>query len=311
LDIGALWYQALVQPLEQMLIALATFTGSAGWAIILFTIGVKLLLFPLTWKQIQGQKSMMVIQPQIREAQKKYGKDRVKLNEEMMRIYKENNANPASGCLPLVIQLPIWFALYQALSNLGSQNELFQQGFFWISRLDQPDTMMLPFLPDPIPNPLLPVLTAFTQLLIQRMMTPPTVDPQMAQMNRTMQFMPIIFLFFSFNFPAGLVLYWVTSNLVSMVQQYFLTGWGGLFPGSQKPNTPFAGSWDPKPLRRPERPAEPSEGGEAGVVVLSKQGDAPAGDAPRAGDRPANGRRDGGGRNAPRGGKEKRRGAKR
>src|SRR5215213_9051544 len=179
---------------------MAEFTGSGGWAIILFTIAVKLVLFPLTWKQIQGQKSMMVIQPLIREVQKKHGKDRVKLNEETMRIYKENNVNPAAGCLPLVIQLPIWFALYQALSNLGGHNELFQQGFMWIERIDHPDTFRLPFMADALPNPLLPLVTAVTQWLLQRMMTSPNQDPQMAQMNKTMQFMPFIFLFMSLNF---------------------------------------------------------------------------------------------------------------
>ena len=91
----------------------------------------------------------------------------------------------------------------------------------------------------------LPVLTAVTQWGIQRMMAPPSVDPQQAQMNRAMQIMPLMFLFFSLQFPSGLVLYWVTSNLVSFVQQYFLTGWGGLFPGGYKPVTPFAGSWEP------------------------------------------------------------------
>ena len=121
---------------------------------------------------------------------------------------------------------------------------MFQEGFLWVSSLAASGHLpwTIPGSDTPIPNPLLPVLTALTQLGIQRMMTPPTMDPQQAQMNKAMQFMPIMFLFFSFNFPAGLVLYWVTSNLVSFVQQYFFTGWGGLFPGGYTPKTPFAGS---------------------------------------------------------------------
>ncbi|MBX5490461.1 MAG: membrane protein insertase YidC [Chloroflexi bacterium] len=298
MDIGAIWNATLVHPLELALIALGEWTGSGGWAIILFTIVVKLVLFPLTWKQIQGQKAMMVIQPLIREAQRRYGSDRVRLNEEMMRIYREHNVNPAAGCLPLLIQLPIWFALYQALRNLGADNPIFQQGFLWVERLDQPDHLMLPFFEGPVPNPILPLLTAITQWAIQRMMTAPTQDPQMQQMNRTMQFMPFIFLFMSLNFPAGLVLYWVTSNVVSMVQQYFLTGWGELFPGGRRPRTPLAGSWEPRPVRSapPSAPASEPAGApsEAAVDVA-----------------PSDGRLRNGGRAARRGGKEKRRGAKR
>ncbi|HZR99038.1 MAG TPA: YidC/Oxa1 family membrane protein insertase [Chloroflexota bacterium] len=301
MDIGHLWEALLVQPLAQALLYLAELTGSSGLAIILFTIGVKVVLFPLTWQQIKSQRAMMLLQPELKKAQKKYAKDRVKLQEETMRIYKEANVNPAAGCLPLFIQMPIWFALYQALQHLAANEPIFQQGFLWITSLAHPDLLpwTLPGSTTPIPNPLLPVVTALTQLVIQRMMTPPTMDPQQAQMNKAMQFMPIMFLFFSFNFPAGLVLYWVTSNLVSMVQQYFLTGWGGLFPGGYQPKTPFAGSWQPGGL-----PAfAPSSS-----TALDDDEEPPA-------ERPAPRARAGGpggnGRASPRPGKEKRRSAKR
>jgi YidC/Oxa1 family membrane protein insertase len=275
LDIGQLWNAALVQPLTEALIFLATVTGSSGWAIILFTIIVKIVLFPLTWQQIRSQKALMLIQPQLRAIQQRYGHDRQRLGEETMRVYRENNINPASGCLPLLVQMPIWFALYQALIHLGNEHPAFQQGFWWLPNLAQPD-----------PWYILPVLTAVTQFIIQRMMTPPTVDPQQQQMNRAMQLMPIMFLIFSLNFPSGLVLYWVTSNVVSFVQQYFLTGWGELFPGGYKPKTPFAGSWEP--------PGMPQVSGDAERTVPGRA-------EPRA---PANSR-------SPRAGKEKRRGAKR
>ena len=302
-SISQLWDSLLVNPLAVALSFFAEMTGSSGLAIILFTILVKLLLFPLTWQQIKSQKNMMVLQPKLRTAQKRYANDRQKLNEEMMRIYKENNVNPLAGCLPLFIQMPIWFALYQALINLGNRdhvmfNPAFEQGFLWISNLAQPDHFTLPFVEGSIPNPILPIVTAVTQLFIQRMMTPPSMDPQQAQMNRMMQFMPIMFLFFSLNFPAGLVLYWVTSNVVSMVQQYFLTGWGGLFPGGYKPNTPLAGSWEA---------SGSSSTGTADDGAYSNGDEPPAGKAgPRA--QPsarANGQL------AKRARKEKRRGAKR
>jgi len=288
LDIGHLWNTILVEPLSQALLFFAQVTGSSGWAIILFTVVVKVILFPLTWQQIKSQRAMAVIQPKIKAAQKKFGKDRAKVSEETMRIYKENNVNPASGCLPLVIQMPIWFALYQALQSLGQHNPLFQESFWWLPNLSQHD-----------PYYVLPVLTAVTQWGIQRMMAPPSVDPQQAQMNRAMQIMPLMFLFFSLQFPSGLVLYWVTSNLVSFVQQYFLTGWGGLFPGGYKPNTPLAGSWEPgglsaHPLELDDDTPDASDG---------KPG---ASDGPAATSK--NGQR---GRPAARSGKEKRRSAKR
>jgi YidC/Oxa1 family membrane protein insertase len=302
LDLGQIWQTLLVQPLSQALLFLAEFTGSAGLAIVLFTILVKVILFPLTWQQIKSQRAMMFLQPQLKIAQKKYAKDRVKLQEETMRIYKEANVNPAAGCLPLFIQMPIWFALYQGLQHLAANEPMFQQGFLWVSSLAHPD--MLPFtMPGsetPIPNPLLPVLTALTQLVIQRMMTPPTMDPQQAQMNKAMQFMPIMFLFFSFNFPAGLVLYWVTSNLVSLVQQYFLTGWGGLFPGGYVPKTPFAGSWQPG-----GHPAFATAS-----VALDDDEEPPAGQPARRVPAGKPGP-EGNGRASPRPGKEKRRSAKR
>lgn len=295
MDIGHLWDSMLVQPLASALVYLATLTGSSGLAIILFTIIVKLLLFPLTWQQVKSQKAMATLQPLIREAQRRYGNDRQRLNEEMMRIYRENSVNPLAGCLPLLIQMPIWFALYQALVNLGNRDHYmfhpaFEQGFLWIGSLAHPDHFTVPGTELVLPNPILPVLTALTQLAIQRMMTMPTADPQQQQMNRAMQIMPLMFLFFSLNFPAGLVLYWVTSNVVSMVQQYFLTGWGELFPGGYRPNTPLAGAWAP-------RSPEPASGPEAPVV-------------PAAPGRPqANSR--GNGRASQRARKEKRRGAKR
>jgi YidC/Oxa1 family membrane protein insertase len=302
LDIGQIWEAVLVQPLSQALLYLAEMTGSAGLAIIFFTIIVKAVLFPLTWQQIKSQRAMMLLQPEIKKVQKKYGKDRVKLQEETMRIYKEANVNPAAGCLPLLIQMPIWFALYQALQHLATNEPAFQQGFLWIASLAHPDNLpwSLPGSDTPIPNPLLPVLTAVTQLVIQRMMTPPTMDPQQQQMNKAMQFMPIMFLFFSFNFPAGLVLYWVTSNVVSMVQQYFLTGWGGLFPGGYMPKTPFAGSWQPGGL--------PAFAPASGALDDDEEPPAtqPARRAPAGKPGPGSN-----GRASPRPGKEKRRSAKR
>jgi YidC/Oxa1 family membrane protein insertase len=139
-----------------------------------------------------------------------------------MRIYKEHGVNPASGCLPLLIQMPIFIGLYSALITLSSHDngdDQFREAFLW-----------MPSLGDFDPLYIMPVLTGVTQLVLQRMMTMPSNDPQQQMMNRMMTFMPLVFLGVTFSLPSGLVMYWVVSNVVSMVQQYFTTGWGSLFP---------------------------------------------------------------------------------
>ncbi|MBI2953784.1 MAG: membrane protein insertase YidC [Chloroflexi bacterium] len=217
---GELWDIGVVGSLADALIFLTTLlSGNYGLAIIVFTIAVKLVLLPLTIKQIKSSKAMMEIQPQIQALQKKYGKDREKLMQEQMRLYKENKVNPAAGCLPLLVQMPVWFGLYQALFRLAQIDFApAQQSFLWIANLAQPEPM--PWL--------LAITTGASQWVTQRMMMPRSTDPQQKMMNQMMQFMPIMFIFFAFSVPAGLVLYWVTSNLFTFVQQYFTTGWGSL-----------------------------------------------------------------------------------
>lgn len=231
------------------------FLGFPSWglAIILFTIIIKIVTLPLTLKQLHSSKAMMAMQPALRELQKKYGKDRQKIAEEQMKLYKEYGVNPAAGCLPLLIQMPVWIALYQALFRLANlphgglaalspdtfdalplvtQDALrmlvdrvpevvhvnFVEPFLWITNLGMPEGA--PYI--------MAILTGATQWVVQRMTMPVDQDPQQASMNRIMQFMPLMFVVFAFSVPSGLVLYWVTSNLFSMVQQYFVTGWGSL-----------------------------------------------------------------------------------
>ena len=217
---GEIWTTGVVTPMADALAFLTTLLGgNYGLAIILFTITVKLILLPLTMQQIRSSRAMMQIQPELQALQKKYGKDREKLMQEQMRLYKENKVNPAAGCLPLLIQMPIWIGLYQGLYHLAQTGfEPAQQGFLWIPNLAHPEGMPWVFA----------ILTGITQWVTQRMMTPRSTDPQQQTMNQMMQFMPIMFVFFAFSVPAGLVLYWVTSNLFTFVQQYFATGWGSL-----------------------------------------------------------------------------------
>lgn len=225
--ITEIWNATLVYPIETALLWLAVATSSAGLAIILFTVIVRTVLLPLGLKQVHSQKALMQLQPQLKDIQRRYAGDRAKLGQEQMRLYKESGVNPLAGCLPLVVQMPVWFALYSALNQLSqAEDGPFQQPFLWIQSLAHPATPTAD--PNTWPLIILPVLTAATQWVVQKMSVMPTEDPQQAQMNRMMEFMPIMFLVFSFQVASGLVLYWVASNLYSIVQQRFTMGWGTL-----------------------------------------------------------------------------------
>jgi YidC/Oxa1 family membrane protein insertase len=210
------------------------------------------MLLPLGMKQAQSQRAMIRLKPQIDELQRRYAGDRAKIGQEQMRLYRESGVNPVGGCLPMMLQMPIWFALYSALINVASNNPAFQSSTLWSTHFeDAISAFQAPFLwipnlahaATPIPDDprtwpvvLLPLLTAATQWVVQRMSTMPAADPQQQQMNRMMEFMPLMFLMFSFQVASGLVLYWVVSNIYSIGQQYFTVGWGSLpFLGSPPP----------------------------------------------------------------------------
>ncbi len=216
MDLGAIWHTLIVEPLTWALLSLAGFTGQAGLAIILLTLIIRLLMLPLSIFQMKSQKAMMALQPELAELRKKYAKDPQRMTQEQMRLYRERGVNPATGCLPLLLQMPIFIGLY---SVLFTESQHFEQQFIWIPSLAHPDPIYI-----------LPLLTMATQFVLQKMMAMPTSDPQQEMMNRTMLFMPLVFGFITFSLPAGVVLYWVASNIFSMVQQYFTTGWGSLFP---------------------------------------------------------------------------------
>lgn len=224
------WNTVLVNPLESGLRFLANDLNlGAGSAIILFTIFVRMALLPLSIQQIRSQKSMQALQPELKALQKKYAKDKEKLSVETMALYKQHGVNPAAGCFPILLQMPVLFGLYAALSNLGTQelaeNQAFLQPWFWVEHLNQPDIIIIGGVTLPF---VLPVLAALTQWIQQRMMTQPTEDPQQKLQNQMFQFMPLMMLWFGLSFSAGLALYWVTQNIIGIIQQYFSTGLGSL-----------------------------------------------------------------------------------
>lgn len=199
---------------------------SWGLTIILFTVLVKLVFWPLTAQQFKSSRAMQSLQPQLNELKKSHGKDKEKLMQEQMRLYKENRVNPMAGCLPMLIQFPIWIGLYQALYVLAGAvagipvQPGFASPFLWVPNLGRPEGF--PYA--------LAILTGLSQLAVQRMMQVNATDPQQKTMNQAMQFMPIMYIFISFQMPAGLVLYWVASNVFSMIQQSFYYGWSSVIP---------------------------------------------------------------------------------
>ncbi|MGN6484642.1 MAG: YidC/Oxa1 family membrane protein insertase, partial [Thermomicrobiales bacterium] len=198
---------------------LGTLFGSGGLAIIAFTIIVKTALLPLTVKSIRSSKNMQELAPKIKELQKKYGKDRQRLSQETMALYQQHGVNPMAGCLPMVLQIPIFFGLYHSISSLShSGTGVWSEGFLW-----------LPSLNDPDPWKILPILAGLFQFIQARMMRPAgqkVTDPQQQMMNTMMNFMPLMVVLFGWNFASGPVIYWVTQAIYSVVQQWLITGWG-------------------------------------------------------------------------------------
>jgi len=161
---------------------------------------------PLTLKQMQSSRKMQMLQPQIKEIQRKYGKDPQKLQEEQMKLYREYKINPLGGCLPIVVQIPVFIALYWTL--LLSVELRHAPFVLWIHDLSAPD-----------PYYILPVLMGAT-MFIQSWLNPAPPDPMQAKL---MKIMPVAFSVFFFFFPAGLVLYWLVNNILSIAQQWQIT----------------------------------------------------------------------------------------
>jgi YidC/Oxa1 family membrane protein insertase len=188
-----------------------------GLAIIGLTIIVRLILFPLTWRQYKSAQQMQVLQPQIKALQQKYKSDRAKLQEETMKLYSEHRINPFASCLPLLLQLPVFLALYAAIQGYGpldapayaaSVEALFKAPFLWLPQLGEPD-----------PYYILLVLYIGTQMISTELMVATQSDPMQKWIMRAM---PIIFVIFLFNFPSGLFVYWVTTNIWTIGQQLII-----------------------------------------------------------------------------------------
>ena len=243
-----LWNTIILEPVLNSLIAMCNvFGGSFGLAIIVLTVVVRLILFPLTVRQTQSTKAMQSLQPRIQELQKKYAKNQQKLQQEMMKVYKEAGINPL-GCLwPMLIQMPIWIALYQSIMQAlaatpESLLKLSQHLYHWAA-VSNAVPLSEHFLGLNLSQPgganlILPILVGGSMWVQQKMVTPPAADPRQRSMtSMTTMMMPLMFGFFTLSFPSGLALYWVVSNIIGIIIQYFVSGgWGYLrAPAAPKP----------------------------------------------------------------------------
>ena len=211
------WLTAIAKPLFWLLDLLHSWVGNWGWAIVLLTIVVKLAFFPLQAASYRSMAKMRKVTPKMQAIRERHGDDRMKMNQAMMELYKTEKINPLGGCLPVVVQIPVFIALYWVL--LASVEMRNAPWIGWIKDLSAPDTLFgtVPFLNMPLG--LLPILMAAT-MIIQTRLNPTPPDPLQAKL---MMWMPIIFSVMFFFFPSGLVLYWLVSNLFSIAQQWVIT----------------------------------------------------------------------------------------
>jgi len=204
--LSQLW-DGLAKLMEFVLRFFYNLTGNYGISIILLTVVVRLALYPVIHKQNLSTRAMQEIQPEVKKLQEKYGKEPQKLNQELMKLYKEKGVSPLGGCLPLLIQLPFLFVLYRVLVTY----DYGQAGFLWLPSLSQKD-----------PYYILPLAMGITTFLQQKISTP-SMGGEASQQNLLLMIvMPIFLVFISWGLPSGVLLYWFVSNLFYIFQQYIL-----------------------------------------------------------------------------------------
>ena len=199
------WFDWLARPFLVVLNFFERYLGNYGLAIVLLTVIIKVLFYPLTKKSLHSMREMQKMQPQMAALKEKYKNDKQKMNKELMELYKRYKINPLGGCLPMVLQIPVFIALYEALYVAIELRHA--PLYLWIQDLSAKD-----------PYYITPLLMGATMFLQQKM-TPMSVDPTQ---QKIMLFMPVIFTFMFLNFPSGLVLYWLVNNILQIGQQYFI-----------------------------------------------------------------------------------------
>jgi YidC/Oxa1 family membrane protein insertase len=204
IDYGFMTFFA--KPLFLLLMAINDYVGNWGWSIVVLTLLIRLVLYPLTYKGMMSMQKLKDLAPRIKELQEKYKGNPQKASAAMMDLYKKNDANPMGGCLPLLLQMPVFFAIYRVLLN--SIELKHSEWILWIDDL----SVMDPYF-------ILPILLGVS-MYVQQKITPTTITDPMQQ--KIFQWLPVIFVFFFLTFPAGLTLYWFVNNLFSLAQQYYI-----------------------------------------------------------------------------------------
>jgi YidC/Oxa1 family membrane protein insertase len=199
------WFDWMAKPALVVLNFFNRFLGNYGLSIIALTVVIKILFYPLTKKSLNSMREMQKMQPQLAALKERYKNDKEKMNKELMELYKRNKINPLGGCLPMLLQIPVFIALYEVLYvAIELRHAPF---FFWIQDLSAKD-----------PYYITPILMGATMFLQQKM-TPTAMDPTQ---QKIMMFLPLIFTFMFLTFPSGLVLYWLVNNVLTIGQHYFI-----------------------------------------------------------------------------------------
>jgi YidC/Oxa1 family membrane protein insertase len=213
------WFDIIAKPLLVTLRFFNSYVSNYGISIILLTILIKILFWPLTRKSYQSMKEMRKLQPMMAKIREKYKNNKQEMQKQLMNLYKTYKINPMGGCLPMLVQIPVFFAFYRILP---SSIELRHAPFvLWINDLSAPERLLsfpfkIPFMAPPYGIPVLTLLMG-ASMFLQQKMTPSPGDPAQAKM---MMILPVVFTFLFINFPSGLVLYWLVNNLLSIAQQY-------------------------------------------------------------------------------------------
>ena len=200
------WFTFIAKPMFSLLQFIQGYVGNWGWTIVILTILIKLVLYPLSYKGMMSMQKLKDLAPKMKEIQVKYKDDKQKQSMHMMELYKKHGANPMGGCLPLILQIPVFFAIYRVLLNAIELKGA--EWILWVHDLAEMD-----------PYFVLPILMGIT-MFVQQKITPNTMQDEMQK--KIFQFLPVIFTFFFLWFPAGLTLYWFINNLFTIGQQYYI-----------------------------------------------------------------------------------------
>lgn len=256
MDILTIWNALLVHPVMNLTVLAFSFVRDFGLAVIIVTVAIRLALYPLYVTQIRSQRAMQEVAPAMDELKKKYGKDRQRFSQEQMKLYKERGVNPAAGCFPLLLQMPLLIALYNALLQLGCGLGPPPDNLCPGLTHDMVESFRYPFIANPIPpggaldttanwlpwitrglqhtDPLyiIPVVAGLVQLIASVMAMPAKQvksDDPAQRMTQSMAYtFPLMTVVIGANFPAGLGVYWIATTMFQIVQQYFVSGWGQL-----------------------------------------------------------------------------------